>query len=522
METVNNEIVWRSDNSKVSPGFLIESLVISTLSNRKPLWKMHEFWTQAELDYYYKDLDLRVELLNDDAYGRALDKLGKVKMQDLVGKICLEMLKLHELDLTHAHFDTTSKSVQGVFKEEVDGEFDIVLGFSKDHRHDLKQYKIGAAVQQNGLPVMGELLAGNKVDSQWNADSICKMRGMFEGHGFENTIFIGDSATVASYESLKKLEHMKFISRFPETFSLTKKLKEEAYLADSFEDIKVTGEEKVKYKISTATRMLNEIPYRFIVVHSTALKARKTITQEKNIQKEQKKLEKNAKNLYKMAYACEADALSALEKFKETVTAKGFLISCEVEVKSKAVYSKRGRPKNSDIVKEEETFHVVAAIIGPNKDVFEKKLEMGSTFVLITSILDNEELSDAKILSEYKQQNSIEQAFKFLKNPVYLGQTLLNRKNRVEAMGYVFILVLMIACYLQYRVRKSLEDKNEYVLDPGNKKNYRPSTKRIFEILENVVVLITPYGRFFPSNTNPRIFKMIEWAGFDPEIYLKI
>ncbi|MGV8150051.1 MAG: hypothetical protein ACLKAK_13200, partial [Alkaliphilus sp.] len=82
-----------------------------------------------------------------------------------------------------------------------------------------------------------------------------------------------------------------------------------------------------------------------------------------------------------------------------------------------------------------------------------------STFVLITSILDEKEVSDSEILAEYKQQNSIEQAFKFLKNPVYLGQTLLNRKNRVEAMGYVFILVLMIACYLQYRVRKSLEDK---------------------------------------------------------------
>ncbi|MGV8147205.1 MAG: IS1634 family transposase [Alkaliphilus sp.] len=467
-----------------------------------------------------------MEYLNDDAYGRALDKLGTAKMQALVGKICLEMLKLHELDLTRVHFDTTSKSVQGIFSEEADGEFDIVRGFSKDHRADLKQYKIGAALQQSGLPVMGELLAGNKVDSQWNAEAVCKMRGMFEGHGFEDVIFIGDSATVSSYESLKKLVQMKFISRFLETFSLTGKLKEKAHSEDSFEDIKIAGEEnkneKAKYKISSFTHMLDEIDYRFIVVHSTALKARKTITQEKNIQKEQKKMEKNAKNLYKTSYACEADALSALEEFKKTVTSKDFLISCTVEVKTKVTRSKRGRPKNTDIAVEEETFRVISTIVGPNEDVFKKKLEMDSTFVLITSILDEKEVSDSEILAEYKQQNSIEQAFKFLKNPVYLGQTLLNRKNRVEAMGYVFILVLMIACYLQYRVRKSLEDKNEYVLDPGNKKNRRPSTKRIFEILENVIVLITPHGRFFPSNTNPRIFKMIEWAGFEPEIYLKI
>ncbi|MGV8163513.1 MAG: hypothetical protein ACLKAK_01525, partial [Alkaliphilus sp.] len=43
----------------------------------------------------------------------------------------------------------------------------------------------------------------------------------------------------------------------------------------SFEDIKIAGEEnkneKAKYKISSFTHMLDEIDYRFIVVHSTAV-----------------------------------------------------------------------------------------------------------------------------------------------------------------------------------------------------------------------------------------------------------
>ncbi|MGV8168388.1 MAG: hypothetical protein ACLKAL_13270, partial [Alkaliphilus sp.] len=53
------------------------------------------------------------------------------------------------------------------------------------------------------------------------------------------------------------LVQMKFISRFLETFSLTGKLKEKAHSEDSFEDIKIAGEEnknkneneKAKYKI---------------------------------------------------------------------------------------------------------------------------------------------------------------------------------------------------------------------------------------------------------------------------------
>lgn len=127
-------------------------------------------------------------------------------------------------------------------------------------------------------------------------------------------------------------------------------------------------------------------------------------------------------------------------------------------------------------------------------------------------------IKDVDVFREYKHQNSVEEAFRFLKSPVYLSQTLPNPKERVEAMGYVFILVLILACYLQFRVRRALAEKNEYVLDPGNKRNIRPSVKRI---LEDVLVMVTPEGRFFPANINRRILKMIDWAGFDPKIYLE-
>lgn len=80
-------------------------------------------------------------------------------------------------------------------------------------------------------------------------------------------------------------------------------------------------------------------------------------------------------------------------------------------------------------------------------------------------------------------------------------------------MGYVFILVLMVASYLRYRVRKLLLDNNEYVLDPGRNKNTRPSVKHIFEILERVIILKTPEGHFFPYNTPERVLKMMEWSG---------
>ena len=48
----------------------------------------------------------------------------------------------------------------------------LFIGFSKDNHPELKQFKIGTAVQQQGLPVMGELLAGNKADAEWNPETV--------------------------------------------------------------------------------------------------------------------------------------------------------------------------------------------------------------------------------------------------------------------------------------------------------------------------------------------------------------
>lgn len=55
METVNEMVAWDEDRAKISPWFLIESLVITILCNRRPLWKMHEFWTRSNLDFFIKN-----------------------------------------------------------------------------------------------------------------------------------------------------------------------------------------------------------------------------------------------------------------------------------------------------------------------------------------------------------------------------------------------------------------------------------------------------------------------------------
>lgn len=110
-----------------------------------------------------------------------------------------------------------------------------------------------------------------------------------------------------------------------------------------------------------------------------------------------------------------------------------------------------------------------------------------------------------------------------MKSPVYLGPVFLEKPERVHALGYVFMLVLLVASYLEYRVRKGLKETEQAVLLPGNKKTQRPSTQTIMEIFGLIEVLIIGGERYFPETLQLQAMSMVRWAGYDPyKLYLVI
>jgi hypothetical protein len=45
---------WNEANAKISPGMLIESLVICIICGRKPLWKVEQFWARQDLKLLFQ------------------------------------------------------------------------------------------------------------------------------------------------------------------------------------------------------------------------------------------------------------------------------------------------------------------------------------------------------------------------------------------------------------------------------------------------------------------------------------
>jgi hypothetical protein len=80
---VNRMAHWNESNSAISPGLVIESLVTCIMCNRKPLWRVHEFWAGQDLAMLFPGVEFSSDKLNDDACGHALDKLAEINRQSL-------------------------------------------------------------------------------------------------------------------------------------------------------------------------------------------------------------------------------------------------------------------------------------------------------------------------------------------------------------------------------------------------------------------------------------------------------
>jgi transposase len=537
-ETVDQFTGWSPNSRLTSPGILAETLVTAILCGCRPLYKVERFWDNKALEVFYKNNEVTMDQLNDDAYARLLDKLSNVDCPRMFETICLNMLQHHSLDITLTHSDTTSVSVEGMYnaeaaveaetKAEVEGEqgeekpFEITYGHSKDHRSDLKQIKVGLAVQQEGLPLSGELLSGNKSDQVWNPQSVQGLSELLQNQGYQKVIFLADCALIST-ETLLKLAQQKiqFISRLPETFGVAEKLKEEAWgnLQD-WEDFgyfveKVTNKTAI-YKGWKTIHEISGESFVFVVVHSSKLEQRKERSLAKAVERTQKSLRHQGAELQKQRYACAPDAEQAGEQLMKLAKSKGFESEMTLKKVEVASYGHKGRPKREEKAEIRISWNVEVKIGDMNAEILEEKKRRASTFVLVSRTLENMEAKE--ILKSYKNQDKVEQGFKFLKQPQYLGPVYTKKPERVKALGYIFLLVLLLAKYLEYRVRVSLAQSGE-VLKVGGQKVPRPSAKTIMEILDMVLVLYVSGQLLLPENVYPDALRMIRWAGFEEHLY---
>ena len=348
-KTINDVVPWDSKQCLLDPGTHVTALIINILCRRDPLYRIKEFYREQDVELLFGP-GIKYDYFNDDALGKTLDKIYQAGPKKVFSAVTLKAQLKEGITYRVLHGDTTARLVYGdyEYKEDV---LNITRGYNKEHRTDLKQFKVGLMVTEDGFPVFGEVLDGNLDDKTWNKQLIKNLPDYFNLEELKKIIYVADSALVTQDNLQAMGDDLQFISHLPENFNLASELIRAAFVKNKWLELgKISpGKKSASYKVQEFTRELYGRRYRFLVVYSNHLDKRKLNGLNSRLKKQKDTLEKAAQKFMKLTYACEADAKDALIRFLKDHRNNFYPLSGEVEKTTEKVKRKKsGRPPKDE------------------------------------------------------------------------------------------------------------------------------------------------------------------------------
>ena len=127
------------------------------------------------------------------------------------------------------------------------------------------------------------------------------------------------------------------------------------------------------------------------------------------------------------------------------------------------------------------------AIVFEHKVGIEKR--SSGRFVLATNVLNTEELTNDEMLDRYKEQQSVERGFSFLKDPMFLTDSIfLKSSKRIEALGLIMGLCLLVYTLGQRELRLTLKRMKTGVKNQLGRLTDRPTLRWIFQCFQSIHV----------------------------------
>lgn len=530
-QIINGEVTKLNSQAIVDAGTMISGMILNILSDAKiRLYRLSHFFADKPMPLIFPwNLKITPSNFTEERAGNVLDELYRSNPQKIFSMLTHSNIKLYKINTSSIRVDTTSKSFYGEYETNNPEPIEIAQGFSKDKRPDLKQIIFGTATSSDGIPILGEVMSGNTSDMTFNNGWIKTVRQALQKSEDDFLLYTADSAAVTDDNlRLFKEYHVDMISRLPERYGLAEELIDQAIMADNWTEIGTLSEGKkaATYRSVSFERELCGDIYRFVVVYSSSLDKRKLKTLDSKIEKEKLALIKKAEEESKREFFCEEDARAEIEKFQKENQSKFHQISSEIiEVEKAIKKSKRGRYKKGEVPLKEKRYLVK---LEPVQDVTtcNREQKKCGLFVLITTLKDMEKYPDREILSQYKGQQSVENIFKFIKDPALVGAYCLKNPERIVAFGYILLMAAQVYTILERVVRKNLKNPDEKPVEGLNRqKTKRPTAYAIEYVLSAILVIRVQKKKWEEwalskelDNNQKRILKL---AGFDEGIYYK-
>ena len=467
---------------KISAGILVKAILINGLGFvSRPLYLFNQFFDDKAIEILLGE-DVESDYVNDDKIGRVMDKLYKYGLNNLFIEIVLLVIKKFKIDTKYSHLDATSFHLHGEYKseeihekeKEITRERPIIItkGYSRDHRRDLKQCVLDLITSSDGdIPLLMRAGDGNEADKA----VFGKILVEFKKQIIFDSIMVCDSA-LYSQENLQIIQHLKWISRVPMTIKKAKELVQSVEIEDidSEERKKRAGLNLDGYKWFEVTVNYGGIKQIWLVVESEKMKNSDLEKLEKKLKKEKEKVEKLLKELKREDFETTEQARYKLKGINKKQKLFGIKEINLVETKTscnKTLYKMEG-----------ESYEKIGEIEMQRKQV--------GRFILATNLVNDNKLQPEEIIKNYKNQQSCERGFRFLKDPLFFANSLfVENPEIIETMLFLMSLCLLVYNLGQRELRNNLKKAKIGIKNQLGKLTNSPTLRWVFQCFQGIHIL---------------------------------
>ena len=521
VEVIDKEI-GTDVREKVSAGQVVKAMIINCMGFlTAPLYLFSEFF-EGKATEHLIGAGIKAEYLNDSRIGRVLDQIYEYGITILFIKIASLMAERFKIDPKIAHIDGTSMAVYGKYlqleeaeieqnlsvdlpleqdsvpanhnqKDEEDLEpvpISITHGYSRDHRPDLKQYTLSLlTAEAEGIPLFMQVGSGNELDQKAFVKMIKEFKTQWIGTA--PSVYVMDAAFYTQ-ENLSEFQYgIKWISRVPFTIKAAKDLAQ-TLLPEQFSKSDIFK----GYQFCSVCHEYAGIKQQWVIVESNERKSADLKSLSKRISKSLTAKLSSLKRLSNHEFACEADALTAATDFEKTLP---YHLLNDLNIIANPHYQGQGRPRSGAEISH-YTYQIQSNLI-ENQLVINNHCNQAGRFILSTNLLAEERsliaastgvIPPAKwtndlILKEYKNQQTTERGFRFIKDPLFfVSRVFLKSTKRIMALAMIMTLALMVYSLGQRQLRQALELTQSTLPNQKGQATARPTLRWILQCFQSV------------------------------------
>jgi len=516
----------------VKPGLIVAGMIQDTLSGRSPLYHLEEFFLEHDIELLLGQ-SVQPSAFGDHNVGRVLDRIKDTGASKIFSEVARRAAVIFDLDTRSGHWDSTSVSLWGDYNSaSAEGTINLTYGYSKDHRPDLKQFMLSMLCVEHNIPILGETHDGNSSDKSLNNKLLSRISSNLAQHGLEEGAFtyVADSAMVteanlACFDHIPGANALYFVTRLPHTYKEADRAISEAVSTNKWQEIGVLAASSptpkrpcASYKAFETKIQIHSRSFRATVIHSSAHDKRRQKRIDKEIAKGRKDLIDTLTKRRKNAFFCLADADAECAYLRSLSTPYH---SLETRVEEQITYAP-GRPgKDGKRSIAKRSWRVQTDILERQEFIEQKRTEAGCFILLSNRPSQGPDAQSAEeLLRTYKAQDGIERNFSFLKDPLIVNDLFLKKPERIEALGMILLLSLLIWNLMQRQMRQYLEKTNSTLEGLDRRKTNRPTSYMMTTKFRNVLILSSGQSRILKKPLSPVQRNYIKALGLTEEIFV--